>query len=72
MTTDEKLDLILRKIEGLEDSTLEIKDTIVNIHKRLTILEGDTHQINLKIDEIRSWTKLDLKDNPFMKTRAIA
>jgi predicted nucleic acid-binding Zn-ribbon protein len=65
MTTDEKLDLILNKLDGIEDA-------IVNVNKRLTILEGDTHQLNLKIDEIRTWTRLDLKDNPFMKTRAIA
>lgn len=100
MTTDEKFDLILSKIGGLETkmtgletkitgietkmNTLEskvdnlenklegVEDAIVNVNKRLTIIEGDTHQLNLKIDEIRAWTRLDLKDNPFMKTRALA
>jgi len=79
MTTDEKLDLILQKVTTLESDMqevkadiVEMKDELVKTNKRLYILEGDTHQVNIKIDEIRSWARLDLKDSPFLKNRALA
>jgi len=58
----------LNALGDLLDSKLEpIEDAIVRVNKRLTIIEGDIHQINLKIDEIREWTMLDRKDNPFIR-----
>ena len=67
MNIDEKLDLILEKLDRQDERLDTIEDAIVNVNKRLTIMEGDLHTLNLKVDELRTWTRLDLKDNPFLR-----
>lgn len=86
MTTDEKLDLIISELSGInkrldvvdkrlntiESDIVEMKDRLVSVAKRLFIIDNDVSNLIFKVDEIRSWTRLDLKDNPFARNRAVA
>ena len=86
MTTDEKLDLIISELGGINKrldtiesdmqevkaDIVEMKAEILHINKRLFVIEHDMFTLNFKVDEIRTWTRMDLKDNPFLRNRAVA